>query len=248
MSYRTSNDPVEDGDPFKTPDDRPTTGIRPEDVEDVVAPCDDWILVRLDKAIERTRGGILAAARSIPEPRMGTVVRQGPGNYVPETGERAIMETKPGDRILFERRAGITIPRDVKNHLLIRAGSVCCIVNAAGEDAQLSTETVERDVAPVGDWSLLRMDAPRRSVGRIALPQNVRVEKHADALTATVVSTGLGMLAENGKGRRPLQAAPGDRVLFVALDYQFQALPGVEGYALVRLATARAVAENRNGA
>ena len=66
----------------------------------------------------------------------------------------------------------------------------------------------KRQIKPVGNKILVKMDAEEGAVGRIIIP-----EKHSEiSLTGTVVSVGTGKTKKNGK-RPVFEVAAGDRVV-----------------------------------
>lgn len=239
---RTPNDPQDKINLAKAPPNRPVAGMTEREIEEGFTPFDDRVLVRLDRPITRTAKGILVPQESVPEPRMGTIVRQGPGYLMPDGDgkARALMCAKPGDRILFERAAGVTLPRS-NIHLLIRDGSIVGVVKRRGDaDAKFEEETVEDDVVPTQDWVLAQLDQAPEKMGRFILPESLRltrqtVEEHPGAMTGVIRKVGPGLLCKNGRDRAELQARVGDRVAFVEGSWEFQTIPGVGSYAMVRL-------------
>jgi chaperonin GroES len=76
----------------------------------VCEPLADRVVLRRDKAEDRTRGGILLPDNVQSEIRkqMGTVVSVGPGKTTPD-GTVIPMSVKKGDRVLISTYAGMEI-------------------------------------------------------------------------------------------------------------------------------------------
>lgn len=187
---------------------RPEVGVPQDRIEKVFEPVEDWILVRLDKAMSKSKGGIYVPDPSRPDPRMGVIVKQGPGMLLEDGKTRAPMTGKIGDRIMFEFAAGKTVPRCPKYHIL-KNGSVEAIVAPDISDNDLEDEEAPRltpgRVLPVQDWLLVKTDR-RLAKKDVALhPGQMKngrplylvgpgQEDQVEAWTGTVVRKGPGLL------------------------------------------------------
>jgi len=72
-------------------------------------------------------------------------------------------------------------------------------------------DTIEAAVGPLLDWVLVRLDPPMTHTrGGIAVPDQTR----PPARTGTIIEQGPGALSDDGRTRMPMQARPGDRIVF----------------------------------
>ncbi len=93
-----------------------------------IKPLNDRLLVlRTDKE-EKSTGGIIIPDTAKEKPMEGTVVAVGPGKR-DESGKRAPMDVKKGDRILFAKYAGTEINIDGVEHLFMREDDILAVVD-----------------------------------------------------------------------------------------------------------------------
>jgi len=92
-----------------------------------VRPLDDRILVKPLEAEERTKGGIVLPDSAKEKPQRGDVIAVGNGKLL-DSGERAGLAVKIGDRVLFGRYAGTEIKIEGKEHQIMREHEVLAIL------------------------------------------------------------------------------------------------------------------------
>jgi chaperonin GroES len=92
-----------------------------------VKPLNDRLLVVRVEAEQKTAGGIIIPDTAKEKPIEGNVVATGPGKR-DENGERAPMELKKGDRVLFSTYAGTEIKIDGVDHLFMREDDVLGVI------------------------------------------------------------------------------------------------------------------------
>lgn len=92
-------------------------------------PIGDRIVVRREAAEEKTAGGILLPDTARNKPQRGTVVAVGPGKMKPD-GNRAAMQLKAGDKVLFTAWAGDEFQDRAKEGdiVLMHEGDVLCVI------------------------------------------------------------------------------------------------------------------------
>ncbi|MCG3180718.1 MAG: 10 kDa chaperonin [Phycisphaerae bacterium] len=88
-----------------------------------VKPLDDRVLVEPDEAEERTSGGILLPDAAKEKPQRGTVVAAGPGKLL-DSGERATLSVKVGDKVVYGRYAGTEIKLDGEPFVICRESDI----------------------------------------------------------------------------------------------------------------------------
>ena len=86
-------------------------------------PLHDRVLVkRLDEG-EQKVGGIIIPDTAKEKPQQAEVKAVGNGKLL-DSGERAALEVKPGDRILFGKYSGSDIKIDGEEYLILREDEI----------------------------------------------------------------------------------------------------------------------------
>jgi chaperonin GroES len=95
-----------------------------------IQPLGDRVVVRRERADEKTAGGILLPDTAKNKPQKGTVVAVGPGK-MDKNGKLMPVDVKAGDVVLFTSWAGDEF-RDAKRDevLLMRAEDILAVVEA----------------------------------------------------------------------------------------------------------------------
>jgi chaperonin GroES len=89
----------------------------------VLRPLHDRVLVtRLDEGEQRS-GGIIIPDTAKEKPQQAEVQAVGNGKLL-DSGERASVEVKPGDRILFGKYSGSEIKIEGKEYLILREDEI----------------------------------------------------------------------------------------------------------------------------
>ena len=107
--------------------------VTDEVVERCIKPFQDWILVRLDKPLQRYTRRILAPGMAKPPPRTGRVVAVGPGQIitslfqVQSDADYAKMDVKAGDYVMIDVRETGRVIAGNPNYMLFRQDNVCAI-------------------------------------------------------------------------------------------------------------------------
>jgi chaperonin GroES len=86
-------------------------------------PLPDRILVRRLEEQESVRGGIIIPDSAKEKPQQAEVVAVGAGKRL-DNGERAEMDVKAGDRILFGKYSGSDIKIDGEEYLILREDEI----------------------------------------------------------------------------------------------------------------------------
>jgi chaperonin GroES len=92
-----------------------------------IRPLHDRVLVRRMEEGEQSRGGIIIPDTAKEKPQQAEVVAVGAGKLL-ETGERAAMDVKPGQRILFGKYSGSEIKVDGQEYLILREDEILCVL------------------------------------------------------------------------------------------------------------------------
>ena len=92
-----------------------------------IKPLQDRLVVKRIEEEEKTKGGIIIPDSAKEKPQEGRVVAVGDGKTL-ESGQKAALTVKPGDKILFGKYSGTEIKIDGEEHLILREDDVLAIV------------------------------------------------------------------------------------------------------------------------
>jgi chaperonin GroES len=92
-----------------------------------IKPLQDRILVKRIEEEEKTKGGIIIPDAAKEKPQEGKVVAVGDGKLL-DSGQKAALTVKPGDKILFGKYSGTEIKVDGEEHLILREDDILAIV------------------------------------------------------------------------------------------------------------------------
>ena len=92
-----------------------------------VKPLQDRILVKRLEEEEKTKGGIIIPDSAKEKPQEGKVVAVGDGKTL-ESGQKAKLTVKAGDKILFGKYSGTEIKIEGEELLILREDDVLAIV------------------------------------------------------------------------------------------------------------------------
>ena len=94
-----------------------------------IRPLNDRILVQRLEEEEKTAGGIIIPDSAKEKPAEGKVVAVGPGK-LNDAGERAALQVKDGDLVLFSKYGGTDVKLDGENYLIMREDDVLGVIEA----------------------------------------------------------------------------------------------------------------------
>lgn len=93
-----------------------------------IRPLADYILIEPLKEEEKTKSGIILPETAEKEqPQEGKVVATGPGKQL-KSGQRAKMEVKEGDKVLFRKYGPDEIKVDEKEYLIAKQEDILAII------------------------------------------------------------------------------------------------------------------------
>jgi chaperonin GroES len=92
-----------------------------------IKPLQDRILVKRLEEEEKTKGGIIIPDAAKEKPQEGRAVAVGDGKVL-ESGKKAALTVKVGDKILFGKYSGAEIKVNGEEHLILREDDVLAIV------------------------------------------------------------------------------------------------------------------------
>ncbi len=82
-----------------------------------VKPLGDRVVVKVLKAEEKTKSGLVLPDTAKEKPQEGEVMAVGTGRLL-DNGQKVPMEVKVGDRIIFSKYAGTEIKIDGEEYLI----------------------------------------------------------------------------------------------------------------------------------
>jgi len=88
-----------------------------------IRPLHDRVLVRRIEESETRIGGIIIPDTAKEKPQQGRVIAVGNGKML-EDGERAPVDVKAGDRILFGKYSGSDIKTGGEEYLIVREDEI----------------------------------------------------------------------------------------------------------------------------
>ena len=91
-------------------------------------PLHDRVLVRRLEQQESMRGGIYIPDSAKEKPQQAEVIAVGSGKLL-ENGERAAVEVKAGDRILFGKYSGAEVRIEGSDYLILREDEILGVLD-----------------------------------------------------------------------------------------------------------------------
>ncbi len=92
-----------------------------------LVPLADRVIVEPIEKEEMTAGGIYVPETAKERPQEGLVIAVGPGRLL-ENGERAAMEVKAKDKVIFAKYGGTEWKTDDKKLLILKESEILAIV------------------------------------------------------------------------------------------------------------------------
>jgi chaperonin GroES len=90
-------------------------------------PLHDRVLVRRVEQSEQMRGGLYIPDNAKEKPQEAEVISAGNGKLL-DNGERAEIEVKAGDKILFGKYSGSEIKIDGEEYLILREDEILAVL------------------------------------------------------------------------------------------------------------------------
>jgi len=91
-------------------------------------PLHDRVLVRRLEEQESKRGGLFIPDSAKEKPQQAEVIAAGNGKLL-DNGERAPLEVKAGDRILFGKYSGAEVRIDGEDYLIFREDEILGVLD-----------------------------------------------------------------------------------------------------------------------
>lgn len=92
-----------------------------------IRPVGDRVVVKPAAKEEVTKSGIVIPDTAKEKPQEGTVVAVGSGRLL-DNGDRAPMDVREGDRILFAKYGGTEFKLDGEEYLVLKENDILAII------------------------------------------------------------------------------------------------------------------------
>ncbi|MBV6430695.1 MAG: 10 kDa chaperonin [Bryobacteraceae bacterium] len=90
-------------------------------------PLHDRVIVQRSTEEEKTSSGLIIPDSAKEKPQQAKVIRAGIGKVL-ENGERAPLDVKEGDTILFGKYSGSDVKIDGEEYLILREDEILAII------------------------------------------------------------------------------------------------------------------------
>jgi chaperonin GroES len=93
----------------------------------VLKPLGDRVIAKATTAEDKTAGGILLPDTAKEKPQEGVVIAVGPGVQL-DSGKRAPIDVKVGDKIIYGKYAGTEVKVDIEEYIILRQEDVLAVI------------------------------------------------------------------------------------------------------------------------
>lgn len=91
-----------------------------------IKPLADRVIIKALPMEEKTKSGIYMPDTAKEKPQEGEVIAVGPGKM--EKGERAALDVKVNDRVIYSKYAGTEIKYDGEEYLILKEADILAII------------------------------------------------------------------------------------------------------------------------
>lgn len=89
-------------------------------------PLGDRVVLKLLKAEEKTKSGIVLPNQAKEKPQEALVIAVGPGGFV--DGKEIKMEVKEGDLVIYSKYSGTEVKYDEQEYVIVKQSDILAIV------------------------------------------------------------------------------------------------------------------------
>ncbi len=93
----------------------------------MMKPLGERVVIEVSENDAKTASGIVLPDTAKEKPQKGTVVAVGSGKLL-DNGERAPMEVKAGDQIIFSKYSGTEVKDGDKEYLIVRESDILAVL------------------------------------------------------------------------------------------------------------------------
>ena len=92
----------------------------------MLKPLADRVIIKMTKAEETTKSGIILASNAKEKPQIAEVIAVGPGGKI--DGEQIEMYIKVGDKVIVNKYAGTEVKFEGEDLIIVKQGDILAIV------------------------------------------------------------------------------------------------------------------------
>jgi len=92
-----------------------------------IVPISDHLVVKIKETEEKTKSGIVLPDTAKEKPQKGKVMAVGSGRLL-DNGEKAPLEVKEGDEVIFSKYAGTEVKLEGEKYLILSENDVLAIL------------------------------------------------------------------------------------------------------------------------
>lgn len=93
----------------------------------MIKPLGDRVVIEVSESDTKTASGIVLPDTAKEKSQKGVVIAVGAGKVL-DNGERAAMEVKAGDAVIFSKYAGSEVKVEGKDYLIVRQDDILAIL------------------------------------------------------------------------------------------------------------------------
>ncbi len=93
----------------------------------MIKPLGERVVIEVAESDVKTASGIVLPDTAKEKPQKGTVVAVGAGKLL-DNGERAAMEVKVGDGVIFSKYSGSEVKGEGKDYLIVRESDILAVI------------------------------------------------------------------------------------------------------------------------
>lgn len=93
----------------------------------MIKPLGERVVIEVAESDVKTASGIVLPDTAKEKPQKGTVVAVGAGKLL-DNGERAAMEVKVGDGVIFSKYSGSEAKVEGKDYLIVRESDILAVI------------------------------------------------------------------------------------------------------------------------
>ena len=93
----------------------------------MIKPLGERVVIEVAEGDVKTASGIVLPDTAKEKPQKGTVIAVGAGKVL-DNGERAALEVKAGDQVVFSKYSGSEVKVDDKEYLVVRESDILAIL------------------------------------------------------------------------------------------------------------------------
>ena len=93
----------------------------------MIKPLGERVVIEVSESDVKTASGIVLPDTAKEKPQKGTVVAGGTGKLL-DNGQKAAMEVKAGDAVIFSKYSGSEVKVDGKDYLIVRESDILAVL------------------------------------------------------------------------------------------------------------------------